>query len=170
MAKYTNLNLNLLSLFFGILLSGNLFAEIDSLKKSLNFLPDNNDKIILLNKYHLEINNNTDAFKTYYNIGLSNLNSTKDKFFSIIAHDLKNPLGNLKKVTNLLHDEYDTFTEEDRKEFVELMKESSTNIYVKDSGLGMSQQTIDELFRIDVNVTSKGTNNESGTGLGLILC
>ena len=34
----------------------------------------------------------------------------------------------------------------------------------------MSQETIDKLFRIDTQVTTPGTNHETGTGLGLILC
>ena len=34
----------------------------------------------------------------------------------------------------------------------------------------MTEETINKLFRIDVNITSEGTNKEKGTGLGLILC
>ncbi len=41
---------------------------------------------------------------------------------------------------------------------------------VKDSGIGMSKQILDNLFRIDVNVSRQGTDAEPSTGLGLILC
>jgi signal transduction histidine kinase len=41
---------------------------------------------------------------------------------------------------------------------------------VKDQGVGMSQETIDKLFRIDTKISTKGTSGEAGTGLGLILC
>jgi len=41
---------------------------------------------------------------------------------------------------------------------------------VKDSGKGMSDEFISKLFRIDKNITSQGTNDEKGTGLGLIIC
>jgi signal transduction histidine kinase len=34
----------------------------------------------------------------------------------------------------------------------------------------MPNDTIQKLFRIDSNPTTLGTNEESGTGLGLILC
>jgi signal transduction histidine kinase len=34
----------------------------------------------------------------------------------------------------------------------------------------MSQNIIDKLFRIDSKHSTKGTANEKGTGLGLILC
>lgn len=43
-------------------------------------------------------------------------------------------------------------------------------VYVKDSGLGMSKEFLEKLFRIDENVTMLGTAKEKGTGLGLILC
>ena len=44
------------------------------------------------------------------------------------------------------------------------------NISVSDNGVGMSKNTIGKLFKIDQNLTTKGTQNELGTGLGLILC
>lgn len=43
-------------------------------------------------------------------------------------------------------------------------------ISINDTGVGMSQKQIDDLFRIDKNSSTNGTNNELGTGLGLILC
>jgi signal transduction histidine kinase len=36
--------------------------------------------------------------------------------------------------------------------------------------VGIEHETAQKLFRIDENVTTNGTNNEKGTGLGLILC
>ena len=47
---------------------------------------------------------------------------------------------------------------------------NQVKISIKDSGVGMSAEIIDKLFRIDEKITTKGTNKESGTGLGLILC
>ena len=43
-------------------------------------------------------------------------------------------------------------------------------VSVADNGIGISQQNIKKLFRIDMNFTSPGTANERGTGLGLLLC
>lgn len=44
------------------------------------------------------------------------------------------------------------------------------DLVVEDQGVGISQENLKKLFRIDVNYSSPGTKNETGTGLGLILC
>jgi PAS domain S-box-containing protein len=41
---------------------------------------------------------------------------------------------------------------------------------VADNGIGMSEDTVDRLFKIDQSFSTNGTYNEKGTGLGLILC
>lgn len=43
-------------------------------------------------------------------------------------------------------------------------------VKVTDTGVGISQENLSKLFRIDENFTTKGTNKEGGTGLGLIVC
>ncbi|MGL1885484.1 MAG: HAMP domain-containing histidine kinase [Reichenbachiella sp.] len=43
------------------------------------------------------------------------------------------------------------------------------SIIIADSGVGMSDKLISKLFRIEEKVTSLGTNEEKGTGLGLLL-
>lgn len=197
-------------------------------------------------------------------------NKTKDKFFSIIAHDLKGPVGTLNNMIQLLVDTYDEIDENDKLKIlisagksssnsysllmnlldwsrsqqgkVELnpqsfnVKDSIENVYrqimdsayqkkqkinidiphdinmindismfetvirnllsnsvkftpdggniwitannnnnrtlitVKDSGIGMSEDMTHKLFDISSKIQRKGTNNEMGTGLGLLLC
>jgi len=43
-------------------------------------------------------------------------------------------------------------------------------ISVTDNGVGMREEEIVKLFKIDTTFSTKGTQRESGTGLGLILC
>jgi two-component system, sensor histidine kinase and response regulator len=203
---------------------------------------------------------------------LKELNTTKDKFFSIVAHDLKDPLNYLLLSSGLLHQQYDTLDEDKRKDYihrfynnVNLLQELLNNllvwarsqtgslkvepqtidihnlaeecvallnenarkkeialsnrippntfgfadknmiltvlrnlisnslkfthqggevtlsvssnpdspklaITVTDNGVGMSPEELAQLFRIDIKRSTKGTNKERGTGLGLLLC
>lgn len=198
------------------------------------------------------------------------LNATKDKFFSIIAHDLKNPFASLIGASDLLVNNSDELTAEQVKTFAGIINQSSrqayrllenlldwsrtqtgsiswkpkeidlwdlvnevvnlltnsaenkeidleakveedlmivadfnmintvvrnlvTNaikftprggkvdilsrktdkmveIWVRDSGVGISQVNQRKLFRIDEPHVQNGTENETGTGLGLVLC
>lgn len=43
-------------------------------------------------------------------------------------------------------------------------------VSIKDTGVGMSAAILNKLFRIDTKHSTKGTADEKGTGLGLILC
>lgn len=201
---------------------------------------------------------------------LKDLNATKDKFFSILAHDLKNPFSNLYSMSELISGNYDSLDEEEKVMMLKKMNKSTEFIYnllenlltwsksqrgrieynparfslsnlirenlnlhrvtaenkgvslrsdlkddiqaygdremintvlrnlinnavkftgkggsvevlvpdqdgyvevrIKDEGVGISQENLQKLFRIDVKFKSTGTNGETGTGLGLILC
>ena len=46
----------------------------------------------------------------------------------------------------------------------------NTTIYVKDSGIGMTNEMINKLFKLDQDVSRRGTEGEASTGLGLLLC
>jgi K+-sensing histidine kinase KdpD len=56
-------------------------------------------------------------------------NSEKDKFFSIIAHDLRSPLSAFVAVTEILTEEIQTMDIDEIKEITLNMKTSATNIY-----------------------------------------
>ncbi len=201
---------------------------------------------------------------------LKALNHTKDKFFSIIAHDLRGPLSSLSNFTDILVDDADSFTGEELKDtatvlrnyvdrvakllenllawartqtgniksspreiclsatlrrtaelYQESARQKEINLRVtevqnamvfadaplvetvvrnllsnaikfterggeislemakkeqgwlaciKDSGVGMTPEEMDKIFRIDKKHTSEGTEGEKGTGLGMILC
>jgi signal transduction histidine kinase len=40
---------------------------------------------------------------------------------------------------------------------------------IQDTGVGMSKETLDKLFKVDQNAHTEGTSQEGGIGLGLIL-
>ncbi len=51
-----------------------------------------------------------------------------------------------------------------------ISKGSTIEILVFDTGTGISKDDMAKIFRIDSNFTKDGTENEKGTGLGLLLC
>ena len=56
---------------------------------------------------------------------------------------------------------------------ISIMLESTDsifNIHVQDTGIGISQEDQNKLFNDQNHYTTRGTNNEKGTGLGLLLC
>jgi two-component system, sensor histidine kinase and response regulator len=222
------------------------------------------------NQELLELNLNLEKKVEERTQQLRELNATKDKFFSIIAHDLKNPFNTLMGFTELLRDNFDQFDQKQIKYYISILFETSRSSYtllknlldwarsqtgrlnmnpesielkqliknvihlielpatkqkitlenkvpdgvfvlgdvntidtvfrnllsnalkftsdggsitidcctkadeieicVADNGMGIPEENISKLFRIDQNITTKGTDSESGTGLGLILC
>lgn len=60
---------------------------------------------------------------------LEALNSTKDKFFAIIAHDLKNPFSTVLGISELLAREFENFDPESLKEFITQIYKYSNNTF-----------------------------------------
>jgi signal transduction histidine kinase len=238
-----------------------------SQNKKYSELKDKHNLDILAQKNKLE-----EAFDNINNLNseLKELNATKDRFFSIIAHDLKGPISNLKQLSEILQKEIETISKEDLIDFIESMAISSKatmvllenllewsriqlgriefdpesielkmlssqivsllstsaqnkkielvenvpfsamvigdpnmlntvirnlvsnaikftpeggkieinyeededfcTVSIIDNGVGISEENLNKLFKIDQSITTRGTSNEKGTGLGLILC
>jgi len=63
------------------------------------------------------------------------------------------------------------FTPEEGTIFIEAREmRSHIEIYVQDTGMGISEEVIQKLMMEDIYYTTKGTDGEAGTGLGLMLC
>lgn len=77
------------------------------------------------------------------------LNATKDKLFSIIAHDLRNPLSSFKSAIEFLNKNYDSLTEEDKKEFLDDINKSAIAVY--DLLENLLQWSFAQLNRIKYN-------------------
>ncbi len=56
-------------------------------------------------------------------------NKTKDKFFSIIAHDLKSPFNVILGFSELLHENFDSYDKSNLKKFVRNIYLSSNQVY-----------------------------------------
>jgi PAS domain S-box-containing protein len=206
-----------------------------------------------------------------YSEELKELNASKDKFFSIIAHDLRSPFHGLLGLTNILNYDQNNLSPEEVKNYLKEVHNSTSNLYslienlldwariqtgrlpfnpgavnayliveevkeilqnfiklksinikneltkktivyadedmirsllqnllsnaikftnnggsvrvyaekinddkllfnVEDNGVGINEEVLTKLFKIDQNITTQGTNKEKGTGLGLLLC
>jgi len=66
---------------------------------------------------------------------LIKLNANKDKFFSIISHDLKGPFTGLLGITEMLVEDYDDFSDEERKELIMGLYKSTKSGYALLEGL-----------------------------------
>lgn len=62
------------------------------------------------------------------NSQLHEINLTKDKIFTIIAHDLKNPLSGFKNITSVLVDYYNDMSQEEIKDSLATIKDASNNL------------------------------------------
>jgi signal transduction histidine kinase len=49
-------------------------------------------------------------------------------------------------------------------------KNESIQVNIEDNGVGMTEEQLSLLFKVNTGFKSKGTMNETGTGLGLLLC
>ena len=60
---------------------------------------------------------------------LSKLNSEKDKFFSIIAHDLRSPFQGFLSLTEMMADKGEEFSHDDFVEFSKNLNKAAQNLY-----------------------------------------
>lgn len=93
------------------------------------------------------------------------VNSVDNK---IIVNADKNMLYLLLR--NLISNSIKFSNSNNKVEVVTEVKDDKTLIAVVDEGVGIPKNDFENLFKIDVHYSVKGTNNEEGTGLGLILC
>ncbi len=107
--------------------------------------------------------------------------------------DFLEPQSNNKKITVVIHipDDLYVYADRDMLDFIfrnfisnaikftrqggkieinAQPKAQKIEIIIKDTGVGMDVETLNDLFRIDKTNSKKGTDGEEGTGLGLILC
>ncbi len=76
----------------------------------------------------IERKRNSDAIKKYAE-ELKQLNNTKDKFFSIISHDLKNPFSGFVGLTEILAEDFSSLSQEEIFNIIKDLNESAGHLY-----------------------------------------
>ncbi len=66
---------------------------------------------------------------------LREINASKDKLFSLISHDLRSPFNSLLGFSEILTNEYDSLTQEEIKEYLKVINETSKSLYGMTSNL-----------------------------------
>ena len=78
--------------------------------------------IVAIISYHLAI------IRKKRNKELAEMNRTKDRIFSIVSHDLRNPVAAQKQVIDYMVENYDVLEETDKKEQLEALKQSQDGL------------------------------------------
>ncbi len=63
------------------------------------------------------------------NIELEKINATKDKFFSIISHDLRSPLAGLMQILSIIADDYDSLPNDEKQQMITDAANASKRTY-----------------------------------------
>lgn len=88
---------------------------------------------------------------------LKKANQIKNKFFSLISHDLRNPIGSIIQLSDLLDENFDNFGSDQKKELIHAISESThqTMILLEDLLVWAQPQTNKIKYKIQVNNINK---------------
>ena len=87
---------------------------------------------------------------------LAIINATKNKFFRIIAHDLRNPISTLAGSTNLIFNDFEEYDKEQTKNFIgELNKLSQTTFNLLENLLDWSSTQMGDISFIPKSIDLK---------------
>ena len=104
--------------------------EIENIERwFLARLSYNNENSVIFNAYDITEKKKQENQILESEKKLKELNETKNKFFSIIAHDLRGPIGTHRNILKLFLDEYGQLDERTRIDLIGSLKESSENLY-----------------------------------------
>lgn len=113
---------------FNSIIDNNVDVSKAVLKALIHRLRNNNILEEQLTQNSLKIQRQRDELNRQKS-ELEELNATKDKFFTIIAHDLKNPFNTVIGLSELLNDRFDSYNSDKIKEFIQQINKFSTNAY-----------------------------------------
>jgi PAS domain S-box-containing protein len=125
----------------------------------LNYTPQSNNLLEICNNAIGETQANAQRKEVSVTVDISSeLQITGDRF--MLKTIIRNLISNAIKFSNARGE-------------VKLSASSNedyTTIVVSDNGVGMTQENLGKLWKHTKPFTTKGTKNEEGTGLGLLLC
>ncbi len=142
-----------------LVLLDNLLNWAESQTGQISFNP----KKHILSSIIYEIFELLDSIAKNKNIVLNYIPSEEIEVFAdlnMIKTVLRNLISNAIKFTN----------SNGKINVYALLKDTFIEIAVSDNGVGIDLKTQNKLFNLETNQSSIGTENEKGTGLGLILC
>jgi len=96
----------------------------DKQKNDLLILEQNTkleEALLKLTKQNERINNQAKLLQT--------INVTKDTMFSIIGHDLRGPVGNVKNALDIIIEEYDDLSSNEIYNFIDALRESADSVF-----------------------------------------
>ncbi|MTI37901.1 hybrid sensor histidine kinase/response regulator, partial [Fulvivirga lutimaris] len=88
---------------------------------------------------------------------IKSLNDSKDKFFSIISHDLKEPINSISSFTGLLKDHIESLSKDEIQEMAGQLHDSQKKLYTLLENLlewSRSQMGLINLVKEDFNITA----------------
>jgi len=77
----------------------------------------------------ISLQKESEAQLTKYNNELKELNQSKDKFFSIVAHDLRSPFQGMLGFTDLILEDIDILSKAEIKDYLQKVRESSYSTF-----------------------------------------
>lgn len=98
------------------------------------------------------------------NIDLEKLNLSKDKFFSILSHDLKGPIGTIIELFELIDNNH--FTDEDKSQILSEIKNSIKSISFLLENL--LEWSINQIHGLAINISSINISNIINNTLTLL--
>ena len=90
--------------------------------------PFNKNELISRVRTHLELKHTQDSLRKTTK-HLTELNSLKDKMFSVIGHDLRSPLGSVKMTLEFLSQTADDTTGEEFKSTIDLLVKTTDEVF-----------------------------------------
>jgi PAS domain S-box-containing protein len=108
---------------------------------------------------------------------IGNLQSSADQKNIVFTKDFQEEIivnADEKMISSVLRNLISNaikFTPKDGNVSIQAVRRTGfVDVSVSDTGIGMTPETIGRLFKIETSFTTRGTGNEKGSGLGLLLC